>query len=97
MHRQAMLVSLSLSPASTAAKNDKHWAFLVRSQDLNTPLYLLTFPTYSLHPVQCRVSLCLRPAMLIVNTLFVIQEEIDAPQWADLKAEEALAKAGTIG
>ncbi|KAG0583568.1 hypothetical protein KC19_3G147000 [Ceratodon purpureus] len=52
MHRQAMLVSLSLSPASTAAKNDRHWAFL---------------------------------------------EEIDAPQWADLKAEEALARAGTIG
>lgn len=47
-----MLVSLSLSPASTAAKNDRHWAFL---------------------------------------------EEIDAPRWADLKAEEALARAGTIG
>lgn len=47
-----MLVSLSLSPASTAAMNDKRWAFL---------------------------------------------EEIDAPQWADLKVEEALAKAGTIG
>lgn len=25
-----MLVSLSLSPASTAAMNDKRWAFLVR-------------------------------------------------------------------
>jgi hypothetical protein len=29
--------------------------------------------------------------------IFALQDEIDAPQWADLKAEEALAKAGTIG
>jgi hypothetical protein len=31
MHRQAMLVSLSLSPASAAAAtHNKHWAFLVQ-------------------------------------------------------------------
>lgn len=41
MHRQAMLVSLSLSPASTAAKNDKHWAFLVRSEFLGTLSFFL--------------------------------------------------------
>lgn len=43
MHRQAMLVSLSLSPASAAARNDSHWAFLVRLQSLDTQLHLHIF------------------------------------------------------
>ena len=49
MHRQAMLVSLSLSPASTAAKNDRHWAFLVRTQFLDTQIHVLVFSSDSLH------------------------------------------------
>lgn len=107
-----MLVSLSLSPASTAAKNDKHWAFLVRLFFLMFFLIvlfltsLIDWQSYVCRPIliffgnawNLEVELFeIIPACGILTVLSVLsmQAEIDAPQWADLRAEEALA--GTIG
>ena len=71
MHRQAMLVSLSLSPASTAAKNDKHWAFLVRLFSLD--FFLIVFFLTSL--IDWQVYVC-RPILIFFGNTGNLEVEL---------------------